>query len=146
MPYSFGVPTFLCHVSTEWQLPEKLSGSRMRKWSKVNSKGLRRTETNHILESFKRVCYQSPLQPQSWKMRCHFMWRVCVYARVWTNGGAAEQMDKCCLVIYQTSELADSVTVALSRVLNLRLSAVRELLETHVTIHVKIANSRNGSE
>lgn len=35
-------------------------------------------------------------------------------------------MDKCCLVIYQASELTDSVTVAMSQVLNLRLSAVTE--------------------
>lgn len=55
-------------------------------------------------------------------------------------------MDKCCLVIYQTGELIDSVAVALSKVLNLRLSAVRELLQTLVTIHVNVTNSRNGSE
>lgn len=48
-------------------------------------------------------------------------------------------MGKCCLVIYQTVELSDSVIVALSKVLNLRLSAVREPL---VTNHVKIASSR----
>lgn len=40
----------------------------------------------------------------------------------------------------------DSVTVALSKVLNLRLSAVRELFKTLVTIHVNINNSRSGSE
>ncbi|TNN59763.1 Levansucrase [Liparis tanakae] len=39
----------------------------------------------------------------------------------------------------------DSVTVALSRVLNPG-SPVRELLETLVTIHVNITNSRNGHD
>lgn len=52
-------------------------------------------------------------------------------------------MDKCCLLIYQAT---DSVTVALSKVMNLRLSAVRELFKTLVTIHVNINNSRSGSE
>lgn len=52
-------------------------------------------------------------------------------------------MDKCCLLIYQAS---DSATVALSKVLNLRLSTVRELFKTLVTIHVNINNSRSGSE
>lgn len=55
-------------------------------------------------------------------------------------------MDMYCLVIYQTGELTDSVTVTLSKVLNLRLSAARELFEMLVTICVSITNSRDGSE
>lgn len=100
-----------------------------------------------ILQSFMYVFYQSPFQVWSWKMQRHFIFvSVCVCMCVWTNGEAVEQMDKCCPVIYQASELTDSVTVALSKVLNLSLSAVRELFETLITIHVNIPNSGNGKE
>lgn len=53
-------------------------------------------------------------------------------------------MGKCYPVIYQTGEPSDSVTTALSKVLNLRLSTVRELLEILLVDHVNKTTGAAG--